>query len=658
MDFNDSQKMAINHLNGPCLVLAGAGSGKTRVIIGRIKNLVNKHRVDPKNILAVTFTNKAAEEMTERLKGSVKDFNEITCSTFHALGVKIIRENVEILGYQKNFTIYDSAAQHSVIKKAMHNLNISTDMFDPKMVHYKLSGIKNTYTNFSTIPTVDPISTLAVRILPEYKRILKVNNAFDFDDLLLVMLELLTRFPEVREKYQRTFKYIMVDEFQDTNPIQNSIINHLAGSHGNLFVVGDDDQSIYAFRGADFRNILDFEKNWKGCKTIVLDVNYRCTSTILKAADSIIGNNKERKIKNVKAYHQVNVPLEYFQGTDAIHESKLIAERIKDDNNKNFFDYAVLMRTNYLSRNIEEVFRENNIPYKIVGDYKFYDRKEIKDILAYLAVIANPSDEVSTLRIINTPKRGIGEDTVFKISNYAEQENINFYTALRSYKKIDTIASTKHFNISQFLDIIVKNIEYSKDHSVSDTLLSIIYDVDYFEYLNKEKTKASISRVANVEELINSVKRYEKEVKNPSINGFLEKVSLLQESDDTNHGNQVLVLTLHSSKGLEFENVFICGFEEGILPHKRSLEENNEEEERRLCYVGVTRAKRKLYITSAASRMQYGQEVKSEPSRFLKEIPEELFLYPHSQAGEKNVENAKNKIQEMMDKIKEKYAKK
>ncbi|MCK5761145.1 MAG: ATP-binding domain-containing protein, partial [Candidatus Delongbacteria bacterium] len=420
----------------------------------------------------------------------------------------------------------------------------------------------------------------------------------------------------------------------------------------------DDDQSIYAFRGADFRNILDFEKNWKGCKTVILDVNYRCTSTILSAADSIIGHNIERKTKNVKAHHQVNVPLEYFQGIDAIHEAKLIAERIKDDENKSFSDYAVLMRTNYLSRNIEEVFRENNIPYKIVGDYKFYDRKEIKDILAYLSVISNPSDEVSTLRIINTPKRGIGEDTVFKISNYGEQENINFFTAMRSFKKINTIASSKHLVISQFIDLVVKNIEYSKDHSVSDTLLSIINDIDYFGYLDKEKTKASISRIANVEELINSVKRYEKEVKSPTINGFIEKVSLLQESDDTNHGNQVLVLTLHSSKGLEFENVFICGFEDGILPHKKSLEENNVEEERRLCYVGVTRAKRKLYLSSSSTRMQYGKEVKSKPSRFLKEIPEELFLYPPSQAGEKNVENAKKKLDDMMAKLKEKYTKK
>ncbi|MCK4980162.1 MAG: UvrD-helicase domain-containing protein, partial [Candidatus Delongbacteria bacterium] len=385
MDYNASQIQAIEHLNGPCLVLAGAGSGKTRVIIGRIRNLVNEHNIDPKNILAVTFTNKAAEEMTDRLKGSVDNFNDITCSTFHALGVKIIRENVDKLGYKKDFTIYDSAAQYAVIKKSMHNLNISTDMFDPKLIHYKLSSMKNTYSNLANIPALDPISTLAKRILPEYKRILKFNNAFDFDDLLIVMLELLSKHPEVLGKYQNKFKYIMVDEFQDTNPIQSAIINNLAGSHHNLFVVGDDDQSIYAFRGADFRNILDFEKNWKGCKTIVLDVNYRCTSTILSAADSIIGHNIERKAKNVKAHHNVNVPLEYFQGIDPIHESKLIAERIKDDENKNFSDYAVLMRTNYLSRNIEEVFRENNIPYKIVGDYKFYDRKEIKDILAYLS---------------------------------------------------------------------------------------------------------------------------------------------------------------------------------------------------------------------------------------------------------------------------------
>ncbi len=653
MKYNGSQLQAIEHFEGPCLVLAGAGSGKTRVIIGRIERLITHHKVKPSEILAVTFTNKAAAEMRERLSDSVRGCDEITCSTFHALGVKLIRENLAALGYSSGFSIYGSAEQHASVKKAVHNLNIDPDMFDPKLISYKISYFKNRFVNLSHVPDADPITIVSKRIMPEYDRILKAANALDFDDLLLKMTELFAD-QEILEKYQNRYKYILIDEFQDTNPVQNRIVLKLGEKYGNVFVVGDDDQSIYGFRGADFRNILDFEKHWKECRIIVLDVNYRSTRTILKAASAVINNNNERKQKKVNTHLDTHIPIEYFTALNEKHEADLISERIKDMGHK-YSQNAVLIRTNFLSRVIEESFRAHRIPYKIVGDYKFYERKEIKDILAYMSIIVNPSDEVAVLRIINTPKRGIGEDTVFKTSNYAEQKKISFFKALKDFKNIETIASSKHHNIETFLGLVTSLIDYSGSNGVYDTVREIISRTDYLNFLHKENEKLSESRKANVEELLTSVKEYEAETKRPTAGGFLEKIALIQDGDDTERGEQVIVLTVHSSKGLEFENVFIAGFEEGVFPHKRSLEEDHVEEERRLCYVAITRAKKKLLISSCNARTKFGEESKSKPSRFLSEIPEDLFLYPPSQAAEKSADNAKSKIRDLMEKLKNKY---
>ncbi|MBN2857107.1 MAG: UvrD-helicase domain-containing protein, partial [Candidatus Delongbacteria bacterium] len=542
MNYNNSQSEAISHFEGPCLVLAGAGSGKTRVIIGRIERLISHHRVRPSSILAVTFTNKAAQEMRERLSEKIKDHDSITCSTFHALGVKLIRENLKTLGYTSGFSIYGSAEQHAAIKKAMHNLNISDEMFDPKLISYKISFFKNRYNSLNEVNAIDPITSVSKRIMPEYDRILKASNALDFDDLLLKILEIF-RDNEILEKYQDRYKYILIDEFQDTNPVQNRIVLKLGSKYSNVFVVGDDDQAIYGFRGADFRNILDFEKHWESCRTIVLDVNYRSTETILKAASAVINNNSERKQKKVSSHFKDHIPIEYFTALNDKHEADLISERIKDHGNK-YSDHAVLLRTNYLSRTIEESFRAHRIPYKIVGDYKFYDRKEIKDILAYLSVIVNPSDEVSVLRIINTPKRGIGEDTVFKISNYAEKNRISFFSALKDYRKIETISSSKHHNIGTFLDLIMKLIDISGSNDIFNTANQLIKEIDYFGYIDKDKDKNAESKKANVEELLNSVKEYMNETRRPSLNGFLEKVALIQDGDDTERGEQVIVLTV------------------------------------------------------------------------------------------------------------------
>ncbi|MFO7810938.1 MAG: 3'-5' exonuclease [Candidatus Delongbacteria bacterium] len=651
MRYNTSQLVAIEHFEGPCLVLAGAGSGKTRVIIGRIEKLIGQHRVKPENILAVTFTNKAAGEMRERLSSSIQEHKKITCLTFHALGVKLIKNDLKHLGYSSNFSIYGSAEQHAAVRKAVHNLNIAEDMFDPKLISYKISYFKNRYKSLNEVSAVDPVTSIAKRIMPEYDRILKANNAMDFDDLLLNILELF-KDKTILSKYHDQFKYLLIDEYQDTNPVQNRIVLELGKKHSNVFVVGDDDQSIYGFRGADFKNILDFEKHWKDCKTIVLDVNYRSTDIILKAASSIICNNTERKQKKIRTDQKENIPIEYFSALNDKHEADLICEKIKDSGSK-FSNFAVLLRTNYLSRVIEDAFRDHRIPYKIVGDYKFYERKEIKDILAYLSIIINPSDEVSVLRIINTPKRGIGADTVFKISNYAEQNSINFFNALKNYKNIPSISGSKHHNIGNFLDLIVKLKDIAENNDLNNTASRVVKETGYLSFL--EKDKDAERKRSNIEELLSSVKEYSENNKKPTIGGFLEKVSLIQDGDDTERGEQVIVLTVHSSKGLEFENVFIAGFEEGIFPHKRSIEEGHIEEERRLCYVAVTRAKRKLFISSCSNRTKFGVESKSKPSRFLKEIPEELFLYPPSQAGEKAEENAKSKIREMMQRLKKKY---
>ena len=658
MQYNDSQLKAINHINGPCLVLAGAGSGKTKVITGRIENLVENFNIKPANILAVTFTNKAATEMQERISRTLGGTKGLTCSTFHSLGLRIIREHFEKIGLTRNFSIYTSAEQQMLIKNAMHNLNKSEEMFDPKLVLWQISKYKSANLNHDQVSVISPLTSVAREVFKEYQRLLKENNAVDFDDLLIETLRIFNNYPDVLKKYQQKFKYILVDEFQDTNITQYKIVKALADKYQNLFVVGDDDQSIYGFRGANYENILLFDRDWNNCKTIILNVNYRSTKTVLEAASAVIENNVNRKAKEVSAFNQKSIPLQYFEGIDEKHEAVLITDKIEESiEGRSYNNFSILMRANYQSRVLEEALRAKDIPYKLVGGMNFYDRKEIKDIIAYMTILHNPSDEVAMLRIINTPKRGIGESTVFKISNYAKGHRRTFFGALKDYKKIKEIQTTMHYNLGKFSQIISDHVQMLKINKISETVQSLIEDVGYYDYLDQSKDKPDKIKAKKdiVREFIRSIEDYEEDKKKPSIKRFLDRIALMQDSDDTAAKDKVIVMTVHSSKGLEFDTVFMCGMEEGIFPHQRAIDEGGIEEERRLCYVAITRAKNTLYISRAGERRKFGQKVESKPSRFLSEIPSDLFISKPTDFKKNRVVTARKKIDDIMAKIKKKY---
>ncbi len=657
MNFNQSQLEAINHFRGPCLVLAGAGSGKTRVLTKRIETLINQHQISPENILAVTFTNKASEEMKERLAQTVPNSQKVLASTFHAFGAKVLRENSSFFNLKKNFSIYSEAEKIALIKRAMHDLNKPEDLFAPKLVLWKISSYKSLGINPDQIAVVDPLTSVAREIYGYYQKLLLSNNAVDFDDLLIKTLAIFKTDKEVLAKYQNKYKFILVDEFQDTNLIQYQIIKLLAEKYRNLFVVGDDDQSIYGFRGANFENIINFDNDWEDCKTIILNINYRSTPTILEAASKVIANNTQRKAKKVNAFSKKEKLIEHFHLIDEKEEAQKVAEIIKDSK-QDYGKFAILLRTNHQTRSFEEALREENIPYEVVGGMKFYDRKEIKDLLAYLNVIVNPDDEVSFLRIINTPRRGIGEDTIFKVSDYAKKNSLNFFSALKNYKEIKKLSQNIHYNIEQFLNFLEKFL-YLRDlkQDLATHISRYIRETGYEEMLEKnanEQLKEIKKR--NIEEFISSIERYERTTNAPSLEKFLEKVTLLSDKDEEVENTQnVKIMTVHSSKGLEFDNVIISCLEEGNFPHEKSIENGDIEEERRLFYVALTRAKQKLYLTTAAMRTQFRDSVNMEQSRFLKEIPENLFetndIYPDGDIKE----NALKSIDQLLAKIKNKY---
>lgn len=628
---NDMQKQAVLCTEGPLLLLAGAGSGKTKVITHRIAYIVEKG-TSMENILALTFTNKAAKEMKERVF-TLLESGDIWVSTFHSTCVRILRREIHKINYDNSFTIYDSDDSERLIKECLKELNFNDKMFPPKTIINHIGNLKDnlkTPIEFKNESQGDFRNIQIAKVYSLYQKRLKKSNALDFDDIIFKTVELFRNNLEVLEKYQNKFRYIMVDEYQDTNTAQYALIKLLASKYKNLCVVGDDDQSIYGWRGANIRNILDFENDFKGAKLIKLEQNYRSTQTILDVANSIIKNNPGRKDKSLWTENEKGGNVIYHKASNDFEEAIFVTDKIKEhiDNNGKYSDIAILYRQNALSRIIEDQLVKRNIPYRLFGGVRFYERREIKDLLAYLKVIYNSSDNIATKRIINVPKRGIGAATVDKVTDYANNNGFSFFEALNNLEALNMGSRGK--KLIDFKDLINTFKDYATNNSVADLIKEILNKTEYIKELEKEDRDQAQGRIENIHELISKAVEFEKISEDKSLTAFLEEISLVADIDNYEEGDDTIVLmTLHSSKGLEFPTVFIIGFEENIFPGYRSMTSENKsdmEEERRLCYVGVTRAKQTLYITSARSRMQNGKVVHNSPSRFLKEIPKNLLI--------------------------------
>ena len=616
-DLNDKQLNAVVHVDGPCLVLAGAGSGKTKVLTTRIARLIDIG-IPSYNILAITFPNKAAQEMKERLEKIVPG-NYAFVGTFHSLGVRILRENAQIMGYDKNYSIIDSDDALTIIKKIMKEKMISIKELTPSYVRNKISSIKNDMLTDNEIDNYFSSGNDAIikEIYYEYQSILRKNNSVDFDDLLLLPVKMFMEHKDILESYQDRYKYILVDEYQDTNEVQYKLTKLLANKYKNIFVVGDPDQSIYMFRGANFRNILNFERDYKNAKVIPLEENYRSTNNILEAANSVIKNNKERKEKNLWSNKGEGSKVKYLRAYDGRHEIQLVLDEIKKlyESGYEYNDISVLYRTNAQARLVEEMFLKSNVPYRVVGSYYFYNRKEIKDLICYLRLILNKDDEISLMRVINVPKRGIGEATIKKLEENARDNNISMFEAISKGKELT------------FKELILDLIKDSEELSLTDLIEDILNKSGIRDEYEQSKSLENELRLDNLEEFKSITKTFEERTGSVSLEEFLEEVSLVADiSEHQEESDSVTLMTMHSAKGLEFKVVFLVGMEDGIFPHQNAFfESQGLEEERRLCYVGITRAKEKLYISNAKRRMLYGKDVINPPSRFIKEIDDSLL---------------------------------
>ena len=612
-NLNDKQKEAVLYINGPMLVLAGAGSGKTKVLTNRIANLID-NGISPANILAITFTNKAAKEMKDRVFNLIgNDAYMIQISTFHSLGLKILKENYEKLGYDKNFVVIDSDDALTVIKKIMKDMNLSPQYYNAKNIRNKISSAKNELMDLQSFANLEYDKNI-VKVYEKYLEKLKLNNSVDFDDLLILPIRLFREYPSVLESYQERYKYILIDEYQDTNECQYIFSKMLAKKYKNIFVVGDNDQAIYAFRGANYKNILNFEKDYPNCKTILLEENYRSTKTILNAANSVIKNNKLRKDKNLWSNNEEGELIKYIRTDGEKEEADYVAKEIKKliSEGVNPVDIAVLYRTNAQSRVMEEACLKNNIPYKIIGSFYFYNRKEIKDLICYLRLINNYKDDVSLLRVINVPKRKIGEKTIDNISNVALENNSCLFDAINSGKELE------------FKKLILDLKEKCENLSLTEMVELVLDKSGMKQELENEKSLDSEIRLENLEEFKSITKNYEEEYGVISLDDFLNEISLVSDMSEHQDGNnKVSLMTVHSVKGLEFDDVFVIGMEEGIFPHYNAINEGTNsaiEEERRLCYVAITRAKKKLWLLNAKKRMLFGNTQVNPPSRFMDEI--------------------------------------
>ncbi|WP_425058044.1 ATP-dependent DNA helicase PcrA [Sporomusa carbonis] len=629
---NPAQQEAVAHLNGPLLVMAGAGSGKTRVLTSRIANLL-AHGVSPYNILAITFTNKAAAEMKERVTGMVGPVaKDIWLSTFHAFCAKFLRMEIDNLGgYNRNFVIYDSGDSQALIKNCLKELNLDEKQFTPNGVQSTISNAKNALQDVRQFTAqADNFYNLKVaEVYKLYQSKLKANNALDFDDLLMLAVELLEYNATVREKYQNKFQYILIDEYQDTNRAQYLLARTLAAKYRNICVVGDIDQSIYAWRGADIKNILDFEADYPDAKVIKLEQNYRSTQNILDAANAVIENNCNRKPKSLWTDNEPGETITHYLADDERDEARYIADTIIKLNTIYripYGDMAVLYRTNAQSRVIEEGLMKGGIPYTMVGGLKFYDRKEVKDILAYMKVIFNPADTVSLLRIINVPRRGIGDTTIGRLAEYAAQNNVSLFDAVSNPELVPGLTARAKNQLETLATLIFNLMACQQSLPVADLLEKVMRDSGYLAELEADSSPQAEARIENLKELLSVAKDFVTTELENTLENFLSHVALVTDIDTAETADdRVTLMTLHTAKGLEFPVVFLAGLEEGIFPHVRTLMDEHEiEEERRLCYVGITRAKRKLYISNARQRMIYGNTVCYSPSRFLDEIPPEL----------------------------------
>ncbi|MBC6971809.1 DNA helicase PcrA [Bacillus sp. Xin] len=652
---NPEQQKAVQTTNGPLLLMAGAGSGKTRVLTHRIAYLLGEKGVAPWNVLAITFTNKAAREMRERIDTLVgPEAEDIWISTFHSMCVRILRRDIDRIGINRNFTILDVSDQLTVVKKIMKERNIDPKKFDPRSILGGISNAKNELLSADKyakqISIADPFEKLTSDVYTEYQKRLLKNNSLDFDDLIMTTIQLFDRIPEVLEFYQRKFQYIHVDEYQDTNRAQYILVNKLAARFKNLCVVGDSDQSIYRWRGADISNILSFEKDYENAQVILLEQNYRSSQNILNAANAVIENNSNRKPKKLWTDNQIGSKISYYRAATEKDEAYFVAKKIRDEiqmGNRKYTDFAVLYRTNAQSRMVEEIFLKSNIPYKIVGGIKFYDRKEIKDILAYLRLIANPDDEISFARIINMPKRGIGATSIDKIINYGVQNGISLTAVLDEIEHVGVSAKITKA-VKEFASLLHNWVNMQEYLSVTELVEEVIEKTGYRDMLKNERSLEAEGRLENLDEFLSVTQTFESQSEDKSLVAFLTDLALVADIDrvdeDPTAGEEVILMTMHSAKGLEFPVVFIIGLEEGVFPHTRSLMEEDEmQEERRLAYVGITRAEEELYLSNAQMRTLFGRTNMNAASRFISEIPTELLESLNETAPKRETFSAKGR---------------
>ncbi|QZY76155.1 DNA helicase PcrA [Limosilactobacillus fermentum] len=649
---NDKQSEAVLTTEGPLLVMAGAGSGKTRVLTHRIAYFIEERHVLPWHILAITFTNKAAREMKERVAKLLGEAgNDVWVSTFHALCVRILRRDIEQLGYNRAFTIADTSEQRTLIKRICEEQNIDTKKFEPRQLLSAISNAKNAMEDPATFAKNHqrPFDRMVARVYEAYQKELERNQTLDFDDLIMKTIELFKKAPETLTYYQDKFHYIHVDEYQDTNDAQYELVHMLAEKYENICVVGDADQSIYGWRGANMNNILNFEHDYPNAHSVMLEQNYRSTQTILKAANEVIANNLERKDKNLWTENGAGEKISYYRAQNEHDEAQFIVKKIQEErakHNYQYQDFAILYRTNAQSRVIEETFLKSTVPYTMVGGHRFYDRMEIRDLLAYLTLIVNPLDSMSFERVVNTPKRGIGMTSVERLREFAQESNLPLLAAAQNVQNANAISARTRNKIEEFGQLIAALQDEAKVLSITDLTDQVLERTGYLAELQKDKTLQGQTRRENLEEFKSVTAEYDRQHEDDEgmdhlqkLTDFLAGLALVSDQDDVDEAEPaVTLMTLHAAKGLEFPVIFLIGMEEGVFPLSRAMTDNKElEEERRLAYVGITRAKKKLYITNAFSRMLYGHIQRNRPSEFVEEITPELMQSENQNQGERSL---------------------